>query len=118
MKLTSRLTSEMVENVMVRGRAVKTDSFLFKYLITDSSANNKAAFAFIASKKNFKTAVERNRARRRGRAAIQRLMVKTLKFTPSYGAFMLNKTINTADIKDITSDIEQVLIKSGILVKQ
>jgi ribonuclease P protein component len=119
MKSTPRLTSEMVAEVMVQGRALKTGSFLFKYLlVSDKTANNKAYISFIASKKNFPTAVERNRAKRRGKAALHGIVSKSSVLLPSYSAFLLNKASVEASLGDMALDIEQVLLKSGILVRQ
>ncbi len=119
MKSTPRLTSEMVAEVMVQGRALKTGSFLFKYLLnSEKRPNNKACISFIAPKKTFPTAVERNRAKRRGKAALQGVVVKNPALLPSYCAFVLNKASIEASISDIAHDIEQVLLKSGILVRQ
>lgn len=119
MKSTPRLTSEMVAEVMVQGRALKTGSFLFKYILnSEKTANNKAYISFIAPKKTFPTAVERNRAKRRGKAALQSVVIKTYALLPSFSAFVLNKASTEMSIDDIAQDIEQVLLKSGILVRQ
>ncbi|MES3005652.1 MAG: ribonuclease P protein component [Patescibacteria group bacterium] len=112
MKSAPRLTSEMVAEVMTKGRSIKSDSFLFKYIY---KPNDKARFGFVASKKNFPTAVERNRVKRRGRATLRRILTSLP--LPSIGAFIFNKEVLVVSTEKLAEEIEQVLIKSGILVK-
>lgn len=111
----------MVEEIMIKGRSVKSDSFLFKFIQNyENKPINKVFIGFIASKKMFPTAVERNRARRRGKAALRRALGGTpapLLF-PVGAAFLLNKTSLDIDFNGFASEIKQILIKSGILIKQ
>lgn len=120
MKSSPRLNSDMVAEVMTQGRAVKSASFLFKYVeISNTRPKNKTFFGFISSKKNFPTAVERSRARRRGRAALQRALKGPAELRKSiYGAFVLGKEAAAVDMNLFVEEIQQVLFKSGILVKQ
>jgi ribonuclease P protein component len=122
MKSAPRLTSDMVAEVMTQGRAVKSASFLFKY--AKGAENNPklgVRFGFIASKKNFPTAVERNSVRRRGKAALRAVLKKDDLVldakTAHLCAFIFNKEVSKIDHQSLTVEIKQILEKSGILVK-
>ena len=119
MKPLKRLTPNIVERIMTQGRAVKSASFLFKFIQNEQEKPvNKDIFAFLTSKKNFPKAVDRNRARRRGRAALSRALKQFKAINKGiYGVFLLNKTVDSISFYDFVAEIQQVLIKNGILVK-
>lgn len=114
MKSAPRLNSDMVAEVMTQGRAVKSASFLFRYI---EGGKNDSFYSFIASKKNFPTAVSRNKARRRGKVALHAVLKTNSSSKRVLGAFVLNKAVENLPIPSLSQEIEQILIKSGILVK-
>lgn len=120
MKKPLRLTSEMVAEVMVQGRAVKSGSFLFRYLEKGSTSKKGPSIAFISPKKSFPTAVLRNKVKRRGRGALNKILNDSgFKLTPDsiISAFVFNKEVLKTSSEELLHEIEQSLMKSGILVK-
>lgn len=74
--------------------------------------------AFLASKKQFKTAVERNTARRRAKAALIKALGRSHKSIdkgPNLYVFSLNKAILKVKMADLAGEMEQVAQKSGML---
>ena len=121
MKSYSRLNSSQVAEIMTKGRAVHTSSFLMKYI--ENKEGGVSIVSFVSSKKNFKTAVLRNKARRRGRAALQ-IVVKAQKIhkkSPDqdkkgyFVVFLLKPIVLSESQSALMADIEQSLIKSAIL---
>ncbi len=101
----------MVGEVMLKGRSAPAASFLFKHL-----PHKEAVFAFIASKKLFPRAVLRTEARRRGRAALRRVLDGAHP-TPVMGVFLLKPSAIHTEFTIFADEIRNVLIKSGILTK-
>ena len=94
---------------LLRSGATYRSRLLTLRLVRGGSA---VKFAFTVSKKAFKDAVSRNKARRRGYAAIGGLFPRLL---PAVGAFSLNPGLGMPSVDDLASDIEALLGKVGVL---
>ncbi len=104
-----RLNSGEVEEVMSKGRSVFGDFFLVKILQNNTPGVKISA---IAPKKAFQTAVERNKVRRRIYSAI---LHKNFTKNSFLIAIVANRKALTVNIKDLSSEIEQIFVKGGIL---
>lgn len=119
MKSYSRLNSTLVAEIMTKGRAVHTSSFLMKYI--EGKEGDPSGLAFISPKKGFKSAVVRNKARRRGRAALQTVMKRLDKKENGpnkksfFVVFLLKPIVLTSPLTSLQEDIQQSLSKSGIM---
>lgn len=118
-----------ISTVITQGRAYQSSSFLFKFIThkAENKAINKAINkaekqngkkrpAYISSKKIFKTAVLRNKARRRARAAL--CVVRKdhgVDFTAYNMIFILNTKVLTTPMSDLVEEIRSVFQKSAII---
>ena len=115
------MKSGQISTLITEGRAYKSSSFLFKVMKSDSFDASTRNVAFLAPKKQFKTAVLRNKARRRARSALCAVCFDIyststpLKFKEYYILFNLYLNILTVDFKELKNEVRQVLDKSGIL---
>lgn len=100
-----------IEYVITQGRAFKSSSFLLK--MAKNIGNVKKNVSIIAPKKQFTTAVLRNKARRR----LKGIFLKAgLKFGKEHCfVFTLNKTILSLQPSELNSEFEQFLLKNAIL---
>jgi ribonuclease P protein component len=94
---------------MKSGRIFNSSLFTFRAV----KVAGKSRFAVTASKKIFKTAVERNRIRRRVYAQLEKVMPRVEK--GFHGAFIVKSALNTASPSIIYSEIEGVFVKTGIM---
>jgi len=117
-----RLDSEGVSLVMSKGRVVTSPSFLFRVLESKNAGTFK--LAAVAPKKIFKTAVLRNKVKRRTRAALfsvlkhAGLMAKNNAVavrSAFFGIFIANQQVLTAPFSQLTDEIQFIFEKSGIL---
>lgn len=107
------LDSKGVTLVMSQGRAVQAGSFLLKTL--KNSSTQGVNVSFVAPKKVFKTAVARNRAKRRGRALFQALL-KEQRVSPGQKlVFVLRPPTIQQDFAVLLDEMKRVLIKNDIL---
>jgi ribonuclease P protein component len=111
------MKSGQISTLIKEGRAYKSSSFLFKTAkIKDFDVSTREV-AFLAPKKQFKTAVLRNKARRRIRAALNAVFfdLKT-DCSGCYFLFSLYPGILTVPFGDLKEEVRHVLQKSDILV--
>ncbi len=100
--------------LITQGRAYKSGSFLFKVLKNKDNLVSKPGF--ITPKKIFKTAVERNRARRRVKAALNKMIKPNNKvFLENKMIFMIYKEALRVDFAELTYEIRTVFEKSAII---
>jgi len=122
-----RLSPSQIALIMKKGRAYNSGSFLFKTkegcLLnnseTESTTNLMFLGAFVSSKKVFKTAVDRNRSRRKIKEAFIKVIKDLLDkkqnlYIPEF-VFLTKKTIIKEDFKNIIKEIEQILVKNYII---
>lgn len=105
-----------ITKVITQGRAFKSGSFLLK--TSENTENVAKNIAFIASKKIFKTAVLRNKVKRKLKAAIVSVKKKEkgLKLDKST-LFIFTGYESILDRKqaDLAVEMENILQKSGML---
>ena len=100
--------------LITQGRAYKSGSFLFRVLKNKDILYSKPGF--ITPKKVFKTAVERNKARRRVKAALISLIKPNNKvFLENRMIFMINKEALTVDLPVLVDEIRTMFEKSAII---
>lgn len=88
---------------MKDGYVIHSPIFLFRFL---KDPLNKGAFAFVAPKSVAKTAVLRNKLRRRGYALLRREGLK-----PISGIFFYKKGTATSSIIEVKASIKEILNK-------
>ena len=101
----NRLSREEIALVTKNGKAVHTPLFTLKLLPHASGTGHK--FAFVISKKESKTAVSRNRAKRRVRGAMQKLVPKLDK--PLYCIVFIKKAVLDTPFGDIVLSLNKAL---------
>jgi len=103
----SRLSKEEIAVVAKGGQSIHTPYFSLKILpFPQNVLENKAKFAFVMSKKEEKTAVGRNKAKRRLRAAMQPI-APTLK--PLYCMVFIKKSALKATFPDLKKALVDAL---------
>ena len=102
----SRIQKGDVVNIMKEGVSYHSPSFLLKVLKNNT---DKSLFAVVVSKKVAKTAVARNKNKRR----VREVLKKTVTKIPSGRSYivMLKKDLNTSVFSDITSELEELLAR-------
>ncbi len=114
----SRLTKETIERHLIRARRLKTSRFLVLYTSIPQIPGSKSAVkgpqvSFTVSKKVAKTAVLRNKLRRRGYTAAIPLIPR---LSPT-AALLISYTSpdSKASIPELTAELEKALISTGLL---
>jgi ribonuclease P protein component len=100
-----RITKRLFEEVFSNGKTIKTNYFLLKYRTNEE---NIVRVSVVASKKIFKTAVLRNKVKRKFKAILKET---NLIQTNNDLIFILNKNIEIAKRKDVTLIINQIRLK-------
>jgi ribonuclease P protein component len=109
----SRLSKEEIAKVAKSGLSIHTPYFSLKILLfPENMLENKAKFAFVMSKKEEKTAVGRNNAKRRLRAAVQPI-APTLK--PLYCMVFIKKSALKAAFPDLKEVLTEAFVKKGFI---
>lgn len=99
----TRLTRAEIEGIIKNSKVVHTPYFSVRVLYNNEVTSKGA---FVVSKKNFKTAVIRNKAKRRSREAFREVSGK---IKNSYSVFFLKKNILDISVKDLGEEILKVL---------
>jgi len=111
--LSQRIRRRDFDDIFKKGRFWQSDNVSLVTLKIEGPDSNKSKFAFSASKKVSKKAVVRNKLRRRGYAAIQKLISKT---KPSFLAvFIFKKEADSLSFEEIEKEITFLLRKSKLL---
>src|SRR4051812_21797720 len=109
---SKRLSVPLFTNVLANGSIVHSPLFTARILKTAQSKVD-SRFSAVISKKIAKTAVERNKFRRRiysGVAAVDK------KVKPGFQIILMAKpTLTKALLKEITADLEALFVKSNLL---
>ena len=114
----SRLTKETIERHLIRARRLKTSRFLVLYTRIPQPEASKAApkgpqVSFTVSKKVAKTAVLRNKLRRRGYTAV-RVLIPRLSPDVAVLISYLSPDIKVS-IAELTAELEKALLSAGLL---
>ncbi len=110
LKKPYRLSKKEFEVIISGGKAIHCPIFTFVYI---SSTNKNMGLSAVASKKNFKTAVQRNKIRRRIYGSIERVIHGQV--LPIQGIFLAKTAIIKADSGVIDLNIHQIFVKLGLL---
>lgn len=104
-----------VINVITQGRAYKSSSFLLKMAVNKDKL--RKSVSILSPKKQFPTAVLRNKARRRMKALINYIVSnQNTPLNKDYlYVFTLNKSILVEDFSKCRTEIEQFVAKNDIL---
>ena len=118
------LSSSQIALIMKKGRAYSSGSFLLKTLpetVVLNEKNIESTFlcSFIASKKVFAKAVDRNRAKRRLKEsfleALRNIKEENLIGVPYQFVFLAKKEVLNNDFTNLFHDIKQILLKDYII---
>jgi len=105
---SQRLSVEQFDCVMKKGRLFHSTLFTLRLLCDQ----NEVGIAAVAPKKMAKTAVERNRIRRKIYEAVRPMCIRIRK---CHMILLAKPGVSVAKQKDISEDIGRVFVKSGIL---
>ena len=105
-----RLTKQMIEDLFKSARRVKTSRFLVSYAKLDSIKN--PCISMVVSKKQAKSAVLRNRLRRKGYTAVAPL-VQNIKQNI---AILVSFNVGDPDFmnSDATIELDEAFKKAGL----
>jgi ribonuclease P protein component len=101
---TYRINKHDVEKVMKKGVYYHSSFFSLKVLPNNLE---KSLFAVIISKKVAKSAVLRNRNKRRVREVIKKIFDK-LNFSSSYFIFIIKKDLSTLPYSDLLKEVAEI----------
>jgi ribonuclease P protein component len=101
------MNNKDITKVISQSRAFKSGSFLLK--VSDNPEGIKRNIAYLASKKVFKTAVSRNKVKRKLRAALIKVYKKEL--SKKLLVFTIFDTITSKKTIDIENDLVEVINK-------
>ena len=105
-----RLTKQMIEHLFKSARRIKTSRFLVSYAKIDNLKN--PCISMVVSKKQAKTAVLRNRLRRKGYAAVSPLVSK---IQPNIGILVsFNDGNPYFSNSEVTSELDFAFKKAGL----
>lgn len=109
---THRLTTSLFRDVFSTGRLIHSGFFMIKARKSAEMKGVTSRFAVSVSKKVAKTAVLRNRIRRRGYAALATLPPFTL---PIYAVCVAKSNAVDASVEELSADLHSVFVKIGCL---
>jgi ribonuclease P protein component len=112
-KLLTLKSYSQFKKVLYKGFKIEREPFVFFYSVKksvlESSLDNVSKFGFMASRKQFKKAVDRNRAKRRIRAALQEIWRNSenekSRLTDRDCVFILRKSILNIDFSEIKKSL-------------
>lgn len=106
---SKRLTTPLFKEVMDKGKLVHSSFFSLKIM----KATGESRFSVAVSKKIAKSAVERNKIRRRSYSAIRMVLPRLPEGI--HGVFMAKAPILKSTLPDISKEVELIFVKSGLL---
>ena len=106
----NRLSRNDTNMVFKEGKALHSPTFGFKYLYT---GEKQSSCTVIAPKKVLKSAVSRNRAKRRVYYQLRRLLNDTNK--SFLGAFTIKKPLEAFSATELEQELRNLLKKTNIL---
>ncbi|MEI8337817.1 MAG: ribonuclease P protein component [bacterium] len=107
MKREYSLSAKEIPFIMKDSHKYSCGFFYVRYKdFNDKTESKIPKFAFIASKKDFKKAVQRNYAKRVLKESISPLVKE---FSPKAYLFFIQKSVEKADFKDLKKEVEKFL---------
>jgi ribonuclease P protein component len=120
------MKNQEISTLIGQKRAYNSSSFLLR--LDNNLLKNPKNIAILASKKNFKTAVLRNKVRRRIKNAINRVILEKDQLNINqtkhetkhqineyFLVFSPKKGFETVNFADLVEEIKQSLVKNGII---
>jgi ribonuclease P protein component len=109
---SKRLSVPLFANVLAKGSIVHSPLFTAR-IVKTAGQHSDSRFSAVVSKKVAKTAVERNKLRRRTYAALSKI---TSKIKDGFHVILLAKNaMIKAEPKDIVADLENLFVKSNLI---
>lgn len=105
-----RLSKKQFDSIMSQGKAIHSPFFTFVYSLNKAESMGLVS---VAPKKISKTAVERNKIRRRIYGSIERVIGNTL--IPIQGIFLAKAGVIKVDYKSLDEGVRQIFVKLGFL---
>lgn len=110
---SKRLSVSLFTNVLANGKIVHSPLFTARILKTAASHDGSSRFSAVISKKIAKTAVERNKFRRRIYTSLSSLEKRVL---PGFHIILMAKpTITKRLPKDVSEDLFNFFVKNGLI---
>ncbi len=106
---SKRLTTSLFKETIAKGRIFHSSLFTIRVMKSEGLSR----FSVAVPKKVAKTAVERNKLRRRTYSVLRNLHSRIK--VGFHGVFITKPSIKTANIDSIREDTEQFFVKSGLL---
>ena len=100
-------SSKDIKKILNSGSVIKKSNFILIYRKNNSEFPR---FAFIASKKFSKRAVDRNRAKRLLREAVRKRIDKLSKFHYDF-IFIAKKNILNKKLQDVLKEIDDIILE-------
>lgn len=109
------MKNQEISTLIGQKRAYNSSSFLLYF--SKNTKNNPKNIAILAPKKSFKTAVLRNKAKRRVRNAIYKIKddFQNISLKQYNLIFSLKKGFEKVNFKDLVEEIKQSLVKNVII---
>lgn len=98
-----RINRETFEEIMKKGRIIHSGLFSMRFL---KNPLNTSSFSVVVAKKVAKTAVSRNKIRRRAYSILAKLPKK-----PYFMAFFAKKGVEKAAFAEVRSELESLVVK-------
>jgi ribonuclease P protein component len=107
------MKNQDIQYILGQKRAYKSSSFL---LYIDKRSDYKTRnVAIILSKKKFRTAVLRNKIRRKIKKALQNMNISDFLYNFFIVFNVLSHSIDTISSLDLENEIKTILVKSGTI---
>lgn len=108
------MKNQEISSLIGQGRAYNSSSFLLR--VSKNEDKKPRNIAILASKKNFNTAVVRNKVRRLIKNAVRRVVLDSKASTLPYNLiFSPKKGFENIVFADLVAEIKQIFIKSAII---
>lgn len=108
-----RIERKLFSHIMTKSKRYHSTSFVFYVSTIEGKPNSPSRFSFSVSKKILKSAVLRNKQRRRGYSVINKHL-KVIK--PGFLCFFVYKNGFHTNFSDLEKDIQGLLSLSGMII--
>lgn len=109
LKKTQRLTTPLFTEVMTKGKVIHSPLFILRIM----KYGQISRISVTVSKKVAKTAVERNKIRRRTYSVVHKLHPTLL---PGFATVLIAKQpVSSVGMPTLEKDIKEIFVKSGLL---
>lgn len=108
-----RIERQLFSQIMANSKRYHSTSFVFYLSPINDKSGTPSKFSFSISKKILKSAVLRNKQRRRGYSVIQK-HINSIK--PNFFCFFVYKKGFCTKFSDLEKDIKGLLSQSGMII--